>query len=89
MEPRAQRRISTLRNSAGEHLLDDSYRGYTISITRSVRWDAVLIETATGLVLPTKATALLGEGRSIAILRARALVDLYANAAATREPRAA
>ena len=84
-----QRDISTLRDSAGEDLLDDSYRGYTIRITRTTRWDAVLIEAATGLVLPTKATSLLREGRDVAIVRARALVDIYANADAARVSRAA
>lgn len=84
-----QRDISTLRDSAGEDLLDDSYRGYTIRITRATRWDAVLIEAATGLVLPTKATSLLREGRDVAVVRARALVDLYANGEAARVSRAA
>ena len=89
MEPRAQRRISTLRDSAGEYLLDDSYRGYTIRLARTTRWDAVLIEAATGHVMPTKATSLLREGRDVAIVRARALVDVYANAEAARVSRAA
>lgn len=69
--------------------MDDSYRGYTIRITRTTRWDAVLIEAATGIVMPTKATALLREGRELAVVRARALVDLYASAEAARVSRAA
>ena len=69
--------------------MDDSYRGYTIRITRTTRWDAVLVETTTGLIMPTKATSLLREGREVAIVRARALVDLYANAEAARVSRAA
>lgn len=69
--------------------MDDSYRGYTIRITRTTRWDAVLIEAATGIVMPTKATALLREGRELAVVRARALVDLYASAEAARISRAA
>lgn len=69
--------------------MDDSYRGYTIRIARTTRWDAVLIEPVTGLVLPTKATALLSEGRGVAILRARTLIDLYASAEAARVARAA
>lgn len=89
MEPWAQRRISTLRDSPGEYVLDDSYRGYAIRITRTTRWDAVLVEVATGQVMPTKATALLREGRDVAIVRARALVDVYANAEARRVSRAA
>ena len=79
-----QRRIFTLHFCAGEHLLDDSYRGYTIRITRNTRWDAILIEAASGQMMPTKATALLREGRNVAIERARALVDLYANALLSR-----
>lgn len=89
MEPRAQRRISTLNDSAGEYVLDDSYRGYTIRITCTTRWDAVLIEAATGLVMPTKVTSLLRDGRDAALLRARALIDVYANAEAARVSRAA
>ncbi len=69
--------------------MDDSYRGYTIRITRGTRWDAVLIEAATGHVMPTKSTALFREGRDVAIVRARALVDVYANAEAARVSRAA
>ena len=84
-----QRCNCTPHHSAGDHLLDDSYRGYTIRITRTTRWDAVLVETATGLIMPTKATSLLREGREVAIVRARALVDLYANAEAARVSRAA
>ena len=69
--------------------MDDSYRGYTIRITRTTRWDAVLIEAATGQVMPTKSTALFREGRDVAIVRARALVEIYANAEAARVSRAA
>lgn len=84
-----QRRICTRYNHAGDYALDDSYRGYTIRITRSVRWDAVLVEAATGEVMPTKATALLSEGRSIAVIRARSFIDIYANAEMARVSRAA
>ena len=69
--------------------VDETYRGYTIRVTRNVRWDAILVDMATGTVLPTKATALMREGRTIAIDRARALIDIYAKAAETRRERAA
>ena len=65
-------------NYAGDYALDDSYRGYTIRVTRAAQWHAILLEPGTGAVLPTKATALLREGRGIAMDRARKLVDLYA-----------
>ncbi|CAN7228049.1 hypothetical protein ASC89_12430 [Devosia sp. Root413D1] len=58
--------------------MDDSYRGYIIRVTRAAQWHAILLEPGTGAVLPTKATALLREGRGIAMDRARKLVDLYA-----------
>jgi len=66
-----------------------SYRGYTIRITQTVRWDAVLMHATSGEMLPTKATSLLREGREVAIVRGRALVDVYANAEAARSARAA
>lgn len=67
-------------NYAGDYVLDDSYRGYIIRVTRAAQWHAILLEPGTGAVLPTKATALLREGRGVAMERARKLVDLYATA---------
>ncbi len=84
-----QRRIFALYNYAGDYALDDSYRGYTIRVTRAAHWHAVLIEPGTGAVLPTKATALLREGRGVAMDRARNLIDLYATASEAQRDRAA
>jgi hypothetical protein len=69
--------------------LDETYRAYTIRVTRTARWDAILVEPVTGAVLPTKATASLHEGRGVALTRARALIDLYAGVADDRQIRAA
>jgi len=55
----------------------ESYRGHSIRVTQARFWDAVIIEAETGTVLPTKATAMLQEGRSVAVARACALIDLY------------
>lgn len=57
--------------------MTETYRGHCITITRTRLWDAVIVEAATGVVLPTKATAMLDEGRSVAIARACDLIDLY------------
>ena len=76
-------------NYAGDYALDDSYRGYTIRVTRAAQWHAILLEPGTGAILPTKATALLREGRSVAMERARRLVDLYAAAFEQLRDRAA
>lgn len=59
----------------------ENYRGHSIQVTRARFWDAVITEAETGIVLPTKATALLHEGRLIAIARACELIDLYLDAA--------
>lgn len=69
--------------------MDEIYRGYTIRVTRSLSWHAVLVEPGTGAMLPTMATALLDEGRSVALFRARKLVDIYADAEEARRSRAA
>ncbi len=84
-----QRRISTSYNYAGDYALDDSYRGYTIRVTRAAQWHAILLEPGTGAVLPTKATALLREGRGIAMDRACKLVDIYVTASEFSRERAA
>lgn len=89
MEPLAQPRISRRYNYAGDYALDDSYRGYTIRVTRAAQWHAILIEPGTGAVLPTKATALLREGRGVAMERACKLVDLYTKAFEELRDRAA
>jgi hypothetical protein len=57
--------------------LTENYRGHSIQVTRTRFWDAVIIEAATGIVLPTKATATLHEGRSVVLTRACELIDLY------------
>lgn len=57
--------------------MDESYRGYTIRLKRTAIWHAVLVDAATGTVLPTMATALLREGRGVALQRAIGLVDVY------------
>jgi len=84
-----QRRISTPYNYAGDYALDDSYRGYIIRVTRAAQWHAILLEPGTGAVLPTKATALLREGRGVAMERAQRLVDIYAAAFEELRARAA
>jgi len=63
--------------------VDESYRGYTIRISCGAIWHAVLVEAATGIVLPTKATARLREGHIVALKRAQELVDLYCRALET------
>ena len=80
---------SSQHNYAGDYALDDSYRGYIIRVTRAAQWHAILLEPGTGAVLPTKATALLREGRGMALERARKLVDLYAAGFAELRDRAA
>ena len=80
---------SSQHNYAGDYALDDSYRGYIIRVTRAAQWHAILLEPGTGAVLPTKATALLREGRGMALERARKLVDLYATGFAELRDRAA
>ncbi len=61
--------------------MTENYRGHSIQITCARLWDAVIIEAETGIVLPTKATAQLHEGRSVAVARACELIDLYLDAA--------
>lgn len=56
------------------------YRGHCIQLTCHRLWDAVIVDTETGVMLPTKATALLREGRGVAIARACKLIDLYVEA---------
>lgn len=61
--------------------MTENYRGHSIEVTQSRIWDAVIVEAETGIVLPTKATAQLHEGRSVAVARACELIDLYLDAA--------
>lgn len=61
--------------------MSENYRGHSILVTLKRTWDAVIIEVETGMVLPTKATAQLHEGRSVAVARAHELIDLYIDAA--------
>jgi hypothetical protein len=69
--------------------LTEHYRGHTIQVTRTGCWDAVIVEAMTGIVLPTKATAQLHEGRSVAVARACELIDLYAGSVSRQASRAA
>jgi len=69
--------------------LSENYRGHSIQVTRTRFWDAVIVEASSGVVLPTKATAQLDEGRSIAMVRAYELIDIYVDAAALGRCRAA
>jgi hypothetical protein len=64
--------------------LNEYYRGHCIRLVRARLWDAIIIDTATGTTLPTKACALLQEGRAVAISRARELIDLYLAAIGSR-----
>jgi len=59
--------------------MTETYRGHSITVTRTSLWDAIIVEAETGIVLPTKATARLSEGRSVAVARACELIDLYMN----------
>ena len=61
--------------------MTENYRRQSIQVTPARFWDAVITEAETGIVLPTKPTALLHEGRLIAIARACELIDLYLDAA--------
>lgn len=61
--------------------MTENYRGHSIEVTRARFWDAVITEADTGIVLPTKATAQLHEGPSVAVARACELIDLYIDAA--------
>ena len=60
--------------------LTESYRGFAIRLERAGSWQAKIVETSTGALLPTMATALVHEGQAAALLRARKLVDIYADA---------
>ena len=57
--------------------MTENYRGHSIQITRERFWDAIIVDVETGIVFPTKATAQLHEGRSVAIARACELIDIY------------
>jgi hypothetical protein len=57
--------------------LNENYRGHSIRVTRTRFWDAIIVEAESGIVLPTKVTAQLHEGRSVVIARAYELIDLY------------
>lgn len=60
--------------------MNREYRGHSIHLTCHRLWDAVIVDAETGVMLPTKATALLREGRWVAIARAYKLIDLYVEA---------
>jgi hypothetical protein len=69
--------------------VDEHYRGHAIRITRSGMWHAVLVELDSGTILPTKATALMREGRTVALTRAQELVDVYVDGIAARAAKVA
>ena len=69
--------------------MTEHYRGHRIQLTRKRRWDAVIVEDSTGIVLPTKATAQLGEGQSVAVARACELIDIYIDGTPVERWRAA
>ena len=69
--------------------VDEQYRGHAIRISRSSMWHAVLVELDSGTILPTKATALMREGRTVALERAQELVDIYIDGVAARAADAA
>ncbi|MGV3491832.1 MAG: hypothetical protein ACO1OG_10965 [Devosia sp.] len=58
--------------------MNETYRGFTIRLEQAGAWNAKIIEMSTGATLPTMATALLGEGPRMALVRARKLIDVYA-----------
>lgn len=60
--------------------MNDTYRGFAIRLERGASWRATIVETQTGALLPTMATALMHEGADVALRRARKLVDIYADA---------
>lgn len=69
---------------AGRRHLQERYRGHEIRFVDSGSWSAELVETASGALLPTKATASISEGMSICSARARLLIDRYLDASAAR-----
>lgn len=69
--------------------MDEHYRGCMIQLTRTAIWHAVIVDRDSGAIYPTKATALLGEGRGMAMKRARELIDIYARTSEARAGRAA
>ena len=60
--------------------LNETYRGFAIRLEKAGSWHAKIVETSTGAMLPTMATALFHEGHAAALFRARRLVDIYADA---------
>ncbi len=69
--------------------MTEHYRGHRILLTRTANWDAIIVEVASGIVLPTKATAQLREGRSVAVTRACELIDVYIDGTPTERWHAA
>jgi hypothetical protein len=64
--------------------VQEHYRGHEIRFVDSGSWSAMLVETASGTLLPTKATASISEGISICSARARLLVDRYLDTSPAR-----
>lgn len=69
--------------------MTETYRGHCIRVTRARFWDAVITHAESGVILPTKATAALEEGASVAIARACQLIDLYLDAVSAQRWNAA
>ena len=61
--------------------MDESYRDHRIRIEGAADWNAVITEVATGVQLPTKATARRDEGPMVVLRRAQMLVDAYLGSA--------
>ena len=61
------------------------YRGHEIVLLDGTPKSAIIIERRSGVELPTKVTALPGEGEMACRWRARQLVDLYLAALERRE----
>ncbi len=69
--------------------MNEHYRGCMIQLTQTALWHAVIVDAHSGAIYPTKATALLREGRGVAVTRARELIDIYARTGTTGVDRAA
>lgn len=66
--------------------MDECYRDYRIRVDGATGWNAVITELATGVVLPTKATARRDEGPIVVLRRARELIDVYLGPGVAGDP---
>jgi hypothetical protein len=71
--PVAAYRRRTIRKAA----MNEIYRGHEIVVAEGSPKCAVIVESETGIELPTKVTALPDEGEHAYLGRARQLIDLY------------